>query len=276
MTGQTGDEDIVAQGDHGDEDNVAPGRPGSEGTVAPGRPGGEDPVAQGERGEQGDRRSRVPGWLPSWRPSLSVAVGVALVAGLAVGYTAGDRNGRDGAARSTSQSSSSASPASASPASAATSPSPSPASDGQPTFFMFADSTSLTQDTGACSTQTGQRLELGVQITNQSPQTLTLQSVVAKLPLGGLKQVADQWATCGALPSAVAPGQVDVVLLPGASTWLTVTFQVKVACPAPYPVQFTVGYRKASGAQSTVSLPGFPDLGQVPYNGCPVSSADGA
>jgi hypothetical protein len=141
---------------------------------------------------------------------------------------------------------------------------------------MFADSTPLTQDTGACSTQTGQRLELGVQVTNQSSQTLTLQSVVAKLPLGGLKQVADHWATCGALPTAAAPGQVDVILLPGASTWLTVTFQVKVACPAPYPVEFTVGYRKASGGQGTVSLPGFADLGQVPYNGCPVSSADGA
>ena len=58
------------------------------------------------------------------------------------------------------------------------------------------------------------------------------------------------------------------VLEPGASTWLTVTFRVQVRCPAPYPVQFSVGYLM-QGHAVTASLPGFPDLGQVPYSGCP-------
>jgi hypothetical protein len=239
------------------------------------RPDYEDIV---EQGEEHGRRFRAPGWLPSWRPSLAVAAGAALIVGLATGYTAGDWHARDAATPprvSTSPAvSTSSSLASTSPSQA--SMSPSSAVDGQPTFFMFADSPSLTQDTEACSTQTGRLLELGVQVTNQSPQALTLQSAVAKLPLGGLKQVAEQWATCGALPSAAAPDQVDVVLLPGASTWLTVTFQVKVRCPGAYPVQFTVGYHKESGGQGTASLPGFADLSEVPYSGCPASSAAAA
>ena len=39
-------------------------------------------------------------------------------------------------------------------------------------------------------------------------------------------------------------------------------------CPAPAPVQFTVDYL-AQGRSFTASLPGFADLGQVPYSGCP-------
>jgi hypothetical protein len=233
------------------------------------RPDYEDIVEQGE--ERG-RRFRAPGWLPSWRPGLSVAAGAALIVGLAAGYTAGDWHARDAA--TTSAPSTSPAPVSASPS--RPSASASSALDGQSTSFMFAASPSLTQDTEACSTQSGQRLELGVQVTNQSSQALTLQSAVAKLPLGGLRQVAEQWATCGALPATAASGPVDVVLLPGASTWLTVTFQVKVRCPAPYPVQFTVGYHKEAGGQGTASLPGFADLGQVPYSGCPASSAAAA
>ena len=62
-----------------------------------------------------------------------------------------------------------------------------------------------------------------------------------------------------------SPGAVP--LGPGDSTWLSVTVQVLVACPAPIPVEFAVGYIYAGGA-STVNLPGFPDLGDVPYTGC--------
>ena len=200
--------------------------------------------------ELGGRQFRLPGWLssrlPGWPPSRGawVLVGAALVAGLAGGYAAGG-NARGGAALPAPSSSSEPPPAAA---------------------FSFTGSPALGQDTAACSVQHGQDLVLGVQLTNQSALPLTLTTSKAVLPLGGLKQVTWQWATCGALPDGLS--QAATILMPGQSTWLTVTFKVLLHCPAPAPVQFNVGYL-AQGRHVTVSLPGFPDLGQVPYSGCP-------
>jgi hypothetical protein len=197
--------------------------------------------------DQGGRR--FP--LPSWRPSRGAGVlaAAALIVGLAAGYAAGDRHARGSAAFTK-------------PAGTATS-SPSPVS---PPAFSFADSPALTQDIGLCSTQIGRELQLGVQITNQSAAPLTLQTVRAVLPMGGLKQVAQQWAPCGTLPAGLV--QADEVLPPGASTWLAVTFKVQLHCPTPAPVHFTVGYL-AQGHSTATSLPGFPDLSQISYSGCP-------
>jgi hypothetical protein len=121
----------------------------------------------------------------------------------------------------------------------------------------------LTQDTGTCSVQSGRELQLGVQVTNRSAEPIGLGRIRTVLPLSGLKVVSQQWAPCGAIGAV----QVPDTLGPGDSTWLSVTAQVLVACPAPIPVQFAVGYTYA-GQAATVNLPGFPDLGQVPYTGC--------
>lgn len=208
--------------------------------------------------ELGGRRLRLPGkWrsrLPGWRPSRGAAVfaAAALVVGLAAGYAAGDRQARGGAAI---------------PAPSASASAPAPA-----TSFSFAGSPALTQDTGACSAQTAQGLQLGVQVSNQSTQPLTLRTARAVLPTGGLKEVGWQWSACGALPNGL--GQANQILLPGQSTWMTVTFKVQLRCPAPYPVQFSVGYL-VRGKSVSASLPGFPDLSQVPYRGCPRPAAVG-
>jgi hypothetical protein len=130
----------------------------------------------------------------------------------------------------------------------------------------------LVQGLSSCSAQHGRELQLGVQITNESPVSVALRSIKAVTPLGGLRQVTRAWGTCGALPDDYA--QFDNVLAAGQSTWLTVTFKVTVRCPIPYPVQFTVGYL-IQGHSHTASLPGFVDLGQVPYSGCPAVSAGG-
>jgi len=53
---------------------------------------------------------------------------------------------------------------------------------------------------------------LGVQLTNQSTQPLTLISSKAVLPMGGLSQVAWQWGTCGAI--AAPPAQAEDILMP--------------------------------------------------------------
>jgi hypothetical protein len=216
----------------------------------------DEPEA-GDLVELGGRPLRLPGWLssrlPGWRPSRGAGVlaVVALVAGLAAGYAAGDR-AHGGAA--------------------APAPSASPTA-GPAATFSFADSPALTQDTGACSVQQGQDLVLGIQLTNQSPQPLTLTGPRAILPLGGLTQVTWQWAACGAI--AAPPAQSDAILMPGESAWMTVTFAVKEKCPGPVPVQFSVAFL-VRGKPGTASLPGFPDLGQVPYSGCGTTTAAGA
>jgi hypothetical protein len=175
----------------------------------------------------------------------------ALAVGLAAGYAAGD-HGRRGAAL----------------------PAPSASSTAaSPSGLSFAVAPALIQDTGACSLQRGHDLVLGVQLTNQSTQPLTLTTTKAVLPMGGLSQVTWQWATCGAI--AAPPAQTDSILMPDESAWMAVTFTVKGECPGPLPVEFNVGYT-VQGKPSTVSLPGFPDLSQVPYSGCGTTTAAAA
>jgi hypothetical protein len=203
----------------------------------------------GDGGQQDDVVEQGGGRLPSlnWRPpnwrsprGAAVLLTVGLVAGLAVGYVAGDR-----------QASRSASP-----------PRPA-ASSASPGSVLTTVSPALTQNVGTCAVQNGRDLQLGVQVTNQSAANVTLSLVHPVLPLGGLKWISQQWAPCSTLPT----GQDPAVLTPGASTWFSVTFEVLVRCPGPLPVQFMVSYL-VNGQQATVSLPGFPDLGQVPYTGC--------
>jgi hypothetical protein len=209
--------------------------------------------------ELGSGRFRRPDWLPSWRPSGTVVAVGALLVGLAAGYVAGTQHAGDGGAQPTPS-------GAASPSSLAASV---PAAQ-----FSFADTVSLSQATGACSDQTAGVLQLGVEVSNQSAMTLTLESVTAVLPLGGLKQVSSQWEPCGALPSALAADPDEVILVPGASSWLTVSFQVNRRCPTASPVQFNVkflagGQERAYGA----ILPGFADLSQVSFSSCQPSPA---
>ncbi len=213
----------------------------------------------------GGRFRLAGGWGPAqrWRPARgATAFAVtALALGLVVGYTAGDWHGRRGTAVPEPA------PAVSSSAAATSGSAAPPASS----VFPFAVTSALVQGTGACSVQSGRHLALGVQFSNLSTEPLTLESARAVLPLGGLSAGAWHWAPCGALPQTLtAPG--NEILLPGASTWLTMTFSVKAGCPGALPVQFSVGYL-AAGRSLTASLPGFPDLGQVPYTGCPPVSA---
>jgi hypothetical protein len=207
--------------------------------------------------EQRGSRLPSPDWLPSlrwlplngrlwnWRSPRGGAIllAVGLVAGLVVGYTAGDRQAPGGA-------------------SAPRRPAPGSAS-ASPALSLTAGGPALIQAIGTCAVQNGRELQLGVQVTNQSTTDMTLSLVRPVLPLGGLKWISQQWAPCSTLPT----GQDPAVLTPGASTWFSVTFDVLVKCPGPLPVQFTVDYMQ-DGRPAATSLPGFPDLGQVPYTGC--------
>lgn len=232
-------------------------------------PRDEDIVELGDRGP-GHRlfggRFRLPnGWGPSprWRPSrVATAFAVtALAVGLVAGYTAGDWHGRRGAAL----------PGPTSAASPSASPSASRSVAAVPAASLAFIYPPLLQGIGGCSVQRGGQLALGVQFSNQATVPLTLTSARAVLPLGGLTPGTWHWAPCGALPETLDQADRTVqILQPGESTWLTMTFTVKagVGCPAPLPVQFAVVYQ-VQGRSASERLPGFPDLGQVPYPGCP-------
>ena len=225
---------------------------------------GHDPGEVLELGgaEPGGRRLRLPG---GWRPSRGAGLfaAVTLAVGLAAGYAAGDWHATAAAPRVTATVTATARPA--------------PSDSGLPaaaTTFPFADSSALIQDVGSCSTQTGHELQLGVQVSNDSNDAITLLSARAMLPLGGLKPVtAVWWGPCGSLQAGTPEG-TDILLQPGATTWLTLAVRVQVSCPAPLPVQFSVSY-VARGHSFTATVPGFPDLGSVPYTGCRAVPAGG-
>jgi hypothetical protein len=211
-------------------------------------PGGGDDVL-----ELGGGRSPVPRWRP---PPAALVLGVvALLAGLAVGYTAGARHAGEHAA-----------PRSPSRATAPTSSSRATA----PAAPFSAGGFPLSQSGPQCSVQTGRELQVGLQITNLSRAAVRLRRLVVVLPLGGLRVTSQAWGPCGELPvSGQVPGRVrPPTLVRGASSWFTVTFRVLVRCPKPLPVQFTLDYDQ-QGQLAAIRLPGFPDLGQVPYSGCP-------
>ena len=207
--------------------------------------------------EQSGHRFTALNWRPpaGWRPfrgghrprrgAVLLAAGLAagLVTGLASGYAAGRQHARP--------------PASGTAASSASLTDP--------------DIAVLDQSGAECSMQSGRDLQLGIEIANQSAAALTLRDVRVVLPLPGLRAVTMRWATCGAIPQdhmALA----DTLMPPGTTAWFTVTLQVLAHCPAPLPVEFTVGYTQ-NGHLESANLPGFSDLTQVPYSGCPPSRA---
>ncbi len=200
--------------------------------------GGSDEYSAGEDiVELGSARLPV-----RWRPPLAVILAIAgLLVGLAGGYAAGAWHAGKAAPLSRSRA---AAPEAAS---------------------MATGPLTLSQAGPQCSAHFGHELQLGLQVTNLSATGVTLRRVEAVLPLGGLKATAQAWGTCGELPAASETA--GNTLPAGASTWFTVTFQVLVTCPGPLPVQFVVDYDQR-GRPGTIQLPGFDDLGQVPYPGC--------
>ena len=188
---------------------------------------------------------------------------VTLLVGLAVGYAVGHGQGRGTAAAPDKP---------AAPAGQA------PGAVGSETIVAVAPSAStgfsgpaLTQNPGTCSVQVGRNLELGIPVTNQSGETVLLESVKAvPLASGMLKVLSWRWDPCGFDNDGIVPD--TVTLGPGETTWVTAVVQPLIACPAPAPLQFRVTY-SVNSRQSTFNLPGFPDLSAVHYSGCPTPAA---
>lgn len=203
--------------------------------------------------ERGSGREPRPGWLRPriplprwWPPRIAIILCLAgLVAGLAAGYCVAAWRVRPAA------------PALSVPSAAALSVPP-----------ITANGTALNFDGSRCSLQVGHDLQLGIEVTNNTPELLTILRVDALLPARGLKQISWAWGPCGELPGALPPAQA---LATGNSIWFTVTFQVLVSCPGPLPVEFAVRFdlrdpHDSRGAVANIAA--FSDLGQVPYSGC--------
>ncbi|HSR87245.1 MAG TPA: hypothetical protein VLM11_23945 [Streptosporangiaceae bacterium] len=210
---------------------------------APGVPAGlgESPGAAGDAEviEVGGHRPRWPRGTARGQ-AISIAL-AAFAAGLLLGFADGHLQARSNGG----------------PARAATSAT---------TVFPVGD-TAITMTGNRCAVQLGHALQLGVEVVNQSDGTVALRQIEPVLPLGGLKAVASGWGTCGALIElGPGPGQATA-LGPGATGWLTVTFDVMVVCPQALPVEFKISYAQA-GRLVTAEFLGFPDLGQVHYNNC--------
>jgi hypothetical protein len=110
-----------------------------------------------------------------------------------------------------------------------------------------------------CAVQLGKRLQLGVELTNNTTRTIMLTDIQVGLPLSGLHVRAKTFGTCGSVGGNTGPQP----LAPGNSTWMSATFDVDVRCPGALPVLFVAVYDTGESV-----LGGFQDLGQVPYTGC--------
>jgi hypothetical protein len=184
-----------------------------------------------------------PLWSHSGGWALSVAI--AAVIGLLVGYVAGHHRARTLTIQS---------------------PAPTTTVSHRTASASAALGPPFAQTDATCSIQHGHRLQLGIQIENQTTSIVQITGVRTREPLAGLEPLTTRVGACGqnrGSPVSFDPSTVT----PGAATWLTVTVQVHVKCPGPYPVQFRVDYRQGNHANDEL-LAGFDDLAGVSYTGC--------
>lgn len=109
------------------------------------------------------------------------------------------------------------------------------------------------------------QLMLGVEVANNTKSPVVLDSLVGAFPLGQLRQVDTQVGQCDDNSTERVNGHV---VDPGAAVWLSLTVEVLIACPAPLPVVFKLNYHGSDGSPGSQEVPGFPDLGGIPYRGC--------
>jgi hypothetical protein len=195
------------------------------------------PAGDAERDVISGRAPRPPvRWpmRPSWLAGL---VAIALLAGIGIGYLIGR------------------------PHHHAAAPAPTPT-----TVTLSREAgLSLGETCYGIDASSGRVLMVGVNLVNDGARPVVLTGVQGVFPLGGLRQVGSQDGECDNNATAVVNGRrID----PSATAWVSLILAVQVRCPGPLPVQFRIDYA-VDGAPSTQLVSPFPDLGQVPYPGCP-------
>jgi len=140
-------------------------------------------------------------------------------------------------------------------------------SESLPAGSALAELPQLRTTGNTCyGTLADRQLMVGIEIVNDGLQPVDLRDVQGTFPLNGLRQVDSQVGQCDNNSNErVAGHRIE----PSATVWITLTVDVLVPCPGPLPVMFQVA---TDGVSGITTFPGFPDLGDVPYPGCPTPS----
>jgi hypothetical protein len=107
-----------------------------------------------------------------------------------------------------------------------------------------------------CSSVSGTRLKMGMQVVNHSADQVMLTGVTVAVPPNGLLVRSTGWTYCA---DDVTTADT-LVLAPGASAWVSVTTDTLIPCPANLSVTFVVSYRRGDRALT---------LGPTNYAGLP-------
>ncbi len=112
-----------------------------------------------------------------------------------------------------------------------------------------------------CLTLGRNRMTLVFGLQNKSPAPVSVLSVSAHLPIGGLiprggRVPAEQ--TCG---GAAVSGDWSTTLNPADRIPVSLSFQRVDECPAPYPVQVDVAVQDRQGGSQTQRVAVLADLG---------------
>lgn len=122
----------------------------------------------------------------------------------------------------------------------------------------------LVPTTNRCSAQSGRQLQLGIELENMGSTVLVLRRISPVLyGLGGLRAIDETRGPCGVPSTAGLTNPLNV----GEATWIRMTFDVLVTCPAYVPVAFQIEYT-ADGTDRVETVKAFDDLGGVPYSSC--------
>jgi hypothetical protein len=109
------------------------------------------------------------------------------------------------------------------------------------------------------------RLAISFQVSNVSPVPVTVDSVMAILPLRGLRQLgpAARGGSCDLAGTRPMAGVIPA----GRSDFYTLTFALPKTCPAGYPVQVRIDYGAAGFAETSLSIL-YSDLSVPDFDTC--------
>ena len=190
------------------------------------------------RGGTGRELPRFPRWLQAVG---ALALGLAVVATVARGYDSRTADRPPPAATST-------------PGSAAGRGQPSPVSGPLRAPEL-------------CVETTDRLLTVQFTIENAAINRVTVLSVTAHLPIGGLHAAGVELPSRRFCGRPVDPA-TRTVLEPGQRVPVTMQFRLPDRCPAPYPVYADVAFVGRSETPGTQQLALLPDLGGYDFTSC--------
>jgi len=111
------------------------------------------------------------------------------------------------------------------------------------------------------------RLAISFEVSNVSPVPVTVNSVAALLPQGGLRQLgpAARGGSCDLAGKLALGGSIPA----GQSDFYTLTFALPKTCPARYPVQVRIGFGANGFTETSLSLL-YSDLSVPDFDACSV------